>query len=499
MERRPAISFLGDKLNQYIEESGYSVNKLALLSGVNRTSIVRMINANRLPEQQNIEKLIPFLKLTPEQTRDLWRTYEIISSGEEQYVRRQYMLDMVLNIFDPDISPQKFLNMEDTTPKTKVNIDMHTGHAILKGRYDVAHALILTTLTQKDDDICIFAPFTSNFISDFFRHLASTCSPTLHIRHLMHFIKDPSQQYDINYNLSILANVLPLAFTDVIDYKAYYTYIKNPLGEEAHILHPYYIIIGDMLVHLSIDFESAVFVNIADVVNEYRLSFNRYVAEAQRLVRSGHNLKELAEYFPPTAIKRSGFCKLAKQPWLFSLFDLETAVKLIPANKEVKNTIVGIVENSKDNGKRIDAHISFFSKEGLVEFAKNGKLLNFPPKLIKTIPAKYRINSLKLLREHVTRDGYMVRVLNDDFFHINTSLSVQITHDNHVGISFFDEETSDYRFFFTNEPTLRDAFVDFLEYAATSPFLCSNIVCSEDETAALIDECIEKLKNGEYN
>ena len=255
---------------------------------------------------------------------------------------------------------------------------------------------------------------------------------------------------------------------------------------------------GDMLIHLSIDFESAVFINVPDVVKEYRDFFNLNVSEAQQLVRTGDNLKDLAEYLPPSVIKRSGFCKMGKQPWLFSMFNLETALKIIPGNKDVKNTIDHIVSSSSDNGKRIDAHISFFSREGLIEFSKNGKILNFPEKYVKIIPAKYRTNSLKMLKEHVEREGYMVRVFNDNFFHITTNIAVQITHDNHVGISVFDNKHDSYRFFFMNEPTLMDAFIDFLEYAANSPFLCSNIVCSQDETIALIDDCIEKLKSGEY-
>ncbi|MCR5778843.1 MAG: hypothetical protein K6G84_15735 [Lachnospiraceae bacterium] len=469
-----------------------------MLSGVNRTSIVRMINANRLPEQQNIEKLIPFLKLTPDQTKELWRTYEIISSGEQLYERRQFMLSMVKRIFHPEFSSPKLYKSNGAPPKTGTNVNLRAGHIILKGRYEVAHSLILASLNQPDDDICVFAPFTSDFISDFFKHLSSKGSKTLHIRHLMHFIKNPAQPKEINFNLQILSNVLPLAFTDLIDYHAYYTYVQHPLVAESQILHPYYIIMGDLLIHLAIDFEAAVFINIPDVVKEYRDYFNLNVSEAQQLVRSGDNLKDLAEYFPPSVIKRSGFCKMGKQPWLFSMFELSTAVKIIPGNKEVKTTIDNIVSSSTDNGKRIDAHISFFSSEGLIEFAKNGKILNFPEKFVKHIPTKYRLNSLKMLRDHVTRDGYMVRVLNDNFFRITTNIAIQITHDNHVGISVFDDNHDSYRFFFMNEPTLMDAFIDFLEYAANSPFLCSNIVCSQDETIALIDDCIEKLKSGEY-
>ena len=117
------MSILGDKLNQYIEESGYSVNKLATLSGVNRTSIVRMINANRLPEQHNIEKLLPYLKLTNDQKESLWRTYEIMSSGEYLYGRRQFMLKMMRDIYDPNfISKAAAKNrLDDEKPHTPLS------------------------------------------------------------------------------------------------------------------------------------------------------------------------------------------------------------------------------------------------------------------------------------------------------------------------------------------------------------------------------------------
>ena len=138
------MSILGDKLNQYIEESGYSVNKLATLSGVNRTSIVRMINANRHPEQHNIEKLIPYLKLTNDQKEGLWKTYEIASSGESLYTRRQYMLKLMRQVYKPGLFPLTDTGNDVVEGAPLLNpADSHE-NKIVHGRYEIAHNMVLS-------------------------------------------------------------------------------------------------------------------------------------------------------------------------------------------------------------------------------------------------------------------------------------------------------------------------------------------------------------------
>ena len=83
------MSLLGDKLKYHIEESGLTVYMLSKLSGVNRTSIVRTLSSNRLPERENIEKLLPYLRLTPSEKEEIIQSYEIMSCGENVYYRRE--------------------------------------------------------------------------------------------------------------------------------------------------------------------------------------------------------------------------------------------------------------------------------------------------------------------------------------------------------------------------------------------------------------------------
>ena len=488
------MSILGDKLNQYIEESGYSVNKLATLSGVNRTSIVRMINANRLPEQHNIEKLLPYLKLTNDQKEGLWKTYEITSSGESLYERRQYMLKMMRGVYSPGFS-------EKVIQPNKPDLDIpypDTGklkdYSILHGRYEVAHRLVLTILTQPDNDVCVFAPFTNDFISDFFKHFTLKNSNSLHIRHMTHFIKNPCKENHINYNLSILAHILPLSFTSNIDYDVYFTYVTAPLTPQSQIMYPYYLIIGNCLILISLDFDSAIFIYSQEMIDEYRKNFNSIISEAERLVHSTSNIKRLSEYFPPTNIKRSGFCKFGSQPWLFSLFELDDVIDNLHISDDLRRLIIETAKMHADSGKKIDSHISFFSENGLRLFATDGIIMNFPKDVIPHFNKNMRIKALQKLKEDCCRHGYIIRAINEQAFPLNPHLSIQVTQENRLAISLIDHEKEEFRVFYMNEPTLMDAFVDFLEYCATSPFLCSDLAYSEDRTLEIIDECIELVK-----
>ena len=97
------MSLLGDKLKYHIEESGLTVYMLSKLSGVNRTSIVRTLSSNRLPERENIEKLLPYLRLTPSEKEEIIQSYEIMSCGENVYYRREYVLKIITTLFSTTV------------------------------------------------------------------------------------------------------------------------------------------------------------------------------------------------------------------------------------------------------------------------------------------------------------------------------------------------------------------------------------------------------------
>ena len=483
------MSILGDKLNQYIEESGYSVNKLATLSGVNRTSIVRMINANRHPEQHNIEKLIPYLKLTNDQKEGLWKTYEIASSGESLYTRRQYMLKLMRQVYKPGLFPLPDTGNDVVEGAPLLNpADSHE-NKIVHGRYEIAHNMVLSFFSQSSYEISVFAPFTSDFISDFFKHFTKKRPAGLHIRHMTHFIKNPSKDNDINYNLSILAHVLPLAFTDSIDYDVYFSYVTAPLTSQTQLMYPYFMIIGKCLVLLSFDFENAIFINSVNMVDEYQKHFDEIITASEKLVHSTTSVRQLSEYFPPTNIKRSGFCKFGSQPWLFTLMDFDEVMASIKVADELREAIISSSKHHADSGKKLDCHISFFSKHGLELFARDSAIMNFPKDFTPKFSRTARIRALERLK------GYMIRAINELAFPMNPHISIQVTQENRLAISYIDNTDSRFKVFYMNEPTLMDAFIDFLEYSATSPFLCSDIVYSEDETVQIIDDCIEMIRN----
>ncbi len=488
------MSILGDKLNQYIEESGYSVNKLATLSGVNRTSIVRMINANRLPEQHNIEKLLPFLKLTNEQKEGLWKTYEITSSGESLYERRQYMLKLLKRVYKPGFVKVPFIPDEPEIKEPVFENPAPGEYNIYHGKFEIAHQMVATFLSRSNNDISVFAPFTGDFVSDFFKHFTLKQSSSLRIRHLTHFIKNPGKDNDINYNLSILSHVLPLAFTEYIDYDVYFTYVTSPLTSQSQIMFPYYMIIGNCLVLLSIDYNKAVFIKDQSMIDEYREHFNDVIKSAEKLVHSTSSIKRLSEYFPPSNIKRSGFCKFGSQPWLFSLFDFDEVISSIKVSDEMREMILKAANYNADSRKKIDSHISFFSKYGLELFSRDGVVTNFPKDIVPTLDKSLRKKALERLREDCLRLGYVIRAINELTFPMNPNISVQVTQENRLAISYVNHKDSRFRVFYMNEPTLMEAFVDFLEYSATSPFLCSDIVYSKDETIEIIDECIRSCE-----
>ncbi len=64
-------------LRKCIEQSKYTIYSISSVSKVNRTTLQRALNGERTLSYENMQKLLPFLQLSPQQLQELKRPLSV--------------------------------------------------------------------------------------------------------------------------------------------------------------------------------------------------------------------------------------------------------------------------------------------------------------------------------------------------------------------------------------------------------------------------------------
>lgn len=101
---------LNELLKKYIEESNYTIYSLSAKSKVNRTTLQKALSGDRNISNQNLEKIIPFLNLTPMEKNELDTAFMISRFGETACAMIQYIKELLQS---PDLmgypAPEKLI------------------------------------------------------------------------------------------------------------------------------------------------------------------------------------------------------------------------------------------------------------------------------------------------------------------------------------------------------------------------------------------------------
>lgn len=126
------MTALNELLQIYIKQSGYTVYSIAYNSKINRTTLQKALSGERPLSRANLDKLIPFLKLTPEEHKILEKAYTMSSLGEATYKKHYFIKELVENIELSNIDADGTL--ATLSPPQPLVLETATN---IKGRYNI--------------------------------------------------------------------------------------------------------------------------------------------------------------------------------------------------------------------------------------------------------------------------------------------------------------------------------------------------------------------------
>lgn len=468
-----------EELNRYIEKSGMTIQKLAAVTGLGRTAIQHTITGKLVPAKNFIDRLCAALPMTPEQRDELIERYAREKAGEPAYYNRSRIRQLIENL------PQ--YRISERMPNISVDIGVPLEDCSIKSVSGLVNVnnLLRTALLRESSlpspKIITAIPFEYTVFFEMLLQIFSASPSGLRLEH--YFRMHTCSEGEKNINMDTLQGALKIAMCASIDYSPYYHYADRDKSEYVLTAYPYFMITSEFSFLVSLDFSSAVLIGEKNLREELIRHSQRIKYRSSLMItRVGQ-----AEMFGVFANSSPYFCSSIEfQPCLTGYINediLQRRLGDIPHKEDILQTVK---EKFFDDPKQDSSHFkNYFTKEGLISFAKTGKMTNMPGYLLNPMSPEERIYFL----ESMKADSGSYVMLSESFA-VPSFMQVICLTNRTVIISCLTEEL---KFCcLLTEPGLCSAFEDLIDSLGEAG-LTENVGIF----TAVIDSCIEMIKKSD--
>lgn len=463
-----------------------SIYSLYKTTGIERTKLQRIKNGQRLPSNEDIEKISRALSLTAFEKKRLYQELEIETIGEDKYKSRsctkQFLEDLFYVFQNSTDSKINFISNNSITLKDEtitVNGLLETQKLvnwIVKGEASIENDIFILT-NDEDNPIlnAIYYDLSNN--------------PKIKLRHVF-ALKPHNECYNSYYsNIKFITTIYPI-FLSQTDYTAYY-YYSNPTDD---FLFSSYIITNNISVSISYDFKSAVITKNKDVIAVHKRLCELKKKQSYPLIVKINSADDYVDYYVKRGRKlsKSGnkLVTLEHEPCILPFVSNELIQKYIRKDVLNRDEIYEKASIIFSFYQNYDVKISIFTEDGLKNFLNTGRISEIPDCLYSPVSVEDRILILKsacefakasekiefyLIDEKKMRIPYNLRYCGmgqlDDFF----ILVSKNDNDNAV--------------FQLNECGFSKPFFDF-----ASSLIDTDLVFSSEQSIEFIENIIEEFE-----
>ncbi len=482
---------LGRLLRNSIESSGYTIYRAASKAGVNRTTLQKVLSDDRPASQEFLSLLLPILKLSPAEEKDIKDLFEISQTGESLYLQRRYIQKMLNSMSDLDFLPKEAGGNLHRFTLYESNLFKFEQH-IIYGVYNVEQllrVLLAKECSHENPTIYINVPGNLDIIDQFFTHNLSYCNNlgNLTIRHITNLIKTPEASANPLINLDILSKIFPFTIFWNLNYKIYYYYSNELISDTLNVAFPYYILFGNAAVLLNADGTTALPIYDAVVVQYFQNLFTESLKHTFTLVTDCITSIGILDYLKEADKDEKSRSTIKFQPCLSAFLTESMIHKYTCYDIENRNQLIQSVILQIQQISQFKNHTCIFSQQGLSYFIQTGIITDFPTDFTSPMEKSDRIQLLRSLYDSCRTDKIILRMANPITFSFSKHLKCNLRSNWGLDFSGFDESGKHFRYIHIQEHTIREAFEDFFQY-----LLDSELVYSKKET---LDEILNGIKD----
>ena len=475
---------LASYCNTLFQAEGISLYRFCNTHNLERTSIRRLLNGERLPKEEHFEAFVHALSITSAEADTLRQFYQREKIGPVSYDNRIFIKKLLEEIgeehhfhFIREPHSQHFdLQLKDMAAAT----DIHNFKEI---QY-LIHILFTTAKYFIYSNISVDHPQLFKVLQQAF-YDKNTSVPFFH---LFTMLKKSSLQHNSNYNLNIFTSVIPLSFQINSVYYPLYAY-GYPVAENDCTPFPYYVLTSDYLLLIDLEGKEAILSSDPALIRAYQKQCEKIQARSKHLIMHSNDLIQSLKMHS-SAANMDPSVTLAYTfdffPCLFQIYSRELfAPHIKPAYRE-NSALMQIVDETSNNIKQFTVYEAIVVYEGLINFAKTGILADSLDFILDPFHKEERRTILEKLKNACIDGSYHLHILPKNYFLNTPQINIELYNNHQISLISLNQQHLFSRINLS-ENSIYDSFVDYFEGLSKQPD-----VTSAKNSAKIIQDIIVK-------
>ena len=387
------MSYFSEKFRTAVEECGVPVADLAEQSGLSVSMLYKLQSGARLIENmESLERLLDAMVCSMPQRKDLLQAYKIERIGVNRYACFRELNGLVSDI--GRLSP----SIRELTAPECLNLPN-----VIFGAKNVNAAietLINREALRDGGQISLMVPLNHSYSLECISQALCGCVSGFQSVCQLFCLKASGTDDALIHNMQAIRAVFP-RMLNLDRYDIRYGYVQEP--DEMVTPFPYFIITSEGVLLMNESISDAVFIQNAEICNQYKRSFEYMASNYKPVLRTGNG--NVSEFFKAyqrivgNMKKQPAPTTLAAQPCILPCLTPSIADKYLPPefskNPELQLELENFFRNSQNSG-----YTTFFTMEGLHFLMETGSIMEM---IGPNIPRLQQEDILFALEEMVRR------------------------------------------------------------------------------------------------
>ncbi|OFV69744.1 helix-turn-helix domain-containing protein [Acetobacterium wieringae] len=480
------------RIEELIVDSGETVQALAEIGKIDRTTLQRVKSGERLPSKKIFSGLCKALRLSAAEEEELKNVLEMETIGQRNYYNRKAIVDLIETIAELT---------EHTIPFSK-EIGLKNGAVVKSSLIDgmeivSGHANVLR-LVESAIDCEIFAsstpqirqviPYDWDVVYDYIFQQMMGSGKNLVLQDIVSFPKNCSQS-EADQSLLAFKKLAALSLLDNVDYQSRFYYRPSDWHPVDGGVFPYYLLTSNRLITLSKDLATAVVYQDAGLYQVYDGYFSDLLDNSAPFI---HGSRDLFEIY---ALEDALPTKLVMQPIpCFSRYFTDEMIEKqlnrdFPYFEALLAAVLPFYDKFRADNKGM---VDVFSLKYLRQFMEDGYIY-LPEEMVYPFAPAERLQLIKQLHADLVASERKCYAINEDRLFMNSAVEFS-NEDPTLRLILHYQRGNEtiFKHLAINEVNIINAFEEFFNSLPTSDY-----VLGREETIAGIESIIREYSSDE--
>lgn len=443
-----------------IKDAGLSIYQISKISGLDRTTMQKMISGSKLPSYSFFYNFLDQLRLNEKEKIRMKEVFQIEKDGFGAFNNRQKIKEMIQN-----------LGKKREVPKSLVYNTEEIAHAENSGELiQMIYGSMRSCLLQKrDSTFRINIPQQLDFFYTIIQGLSDDFSSDnvvdFSVEQIVMLNKNPMYSQDSNVNLNYLSQVLYLADCLGDRYQAYYQYVRGNERDYDVMLWPYYILMPGKIIFISADCKSGYVETNSYLVKKALCNFSELRKGLTQFYHAYSDyMQAFTVYFdnyrtlgmPNFIIENSPCITLMYEEGMLQFPFAGLPDSFLP--------LLHQVQEFYDVMKEIEFFPDlFFTEDGMREFLEEGVLVGGIADFIGKIPPEMRKPMMKKFLNEIGKPSKSAHILEDNQIKLDRPIMMELYGSNRISL-FTRTQRGGILYVEIDETSVCEAFLDFADH-----------------------------------